>query len=361
MAMGRSALVLLAAGLFFHNASAASLSLSGGGNPVSKVATLLENLASKIDAELDAESDLYDSYVCWSNKVISDKTASNSAAQSRVDSLEKYLDDLKAGRVVLTSEGGDVTKQIASTLSDLEKSANMRKNENDAYTKGSAENDKGIAALGKAVTNLEAGMKTKKQTLLEAKKGKAGLLSFRAEVHEAMEAGESMGFQERVAMAAEMEEAARVASQYLSEGNALFLKRVLLGEVPKPDWKKVNRKAGFKMQYKARSTKIMGMLTKLVSNFNKNKAEMDANEAKSLSDYNTLKTSKEAELTAARTAQTSAAVEKGAAAVVKADSDEEIKSLKQQIADDTKSINDTKSALATKKAEYVTRAGLRHG
>merc|ERR1719198_471078 len=85
----------------------------------------------------------------------------------------------------------------------------------------------------------------------------------------------------RLAEASKLSHAVDVGRRFLSEGDALFLQRILTGEVPEADAKKLNRKATFKMSYKARSFKIQGVLSKLLSSFKKSLKEAEDKEVES--------------------------------------------------------------------------------
>merc|ERR1719446_1755813 len=146
-------LIAVLAGLSLSPVSADSPS------PVSRVAELLKNLASKIDSELDKEEDLYESYVCWANTVIDSKTASNEKAQSRVDSLKTYLADLDAGRIELTSERADLEKEIATLMSDMEEAKAMREKEHADFLEAEKEMTQAIDALDEAIETLDEATK----------------------------------------------------------------------------------------------------------------------------------------------------------------------------------------------------------
>jgi len=322
-----------------------------GPSPVSRVAELLTNLASKIDSELDAETDLYESYVCWAKTVITSKTASNEKAQSRKDSLETYLADLSAGRIELTTERSDLEKEVNTLNGDLEKAKNLRDQENTDYKAATDEMAKGIKSLDAAIKVLD-----------EATAGsKASLMNLRSRISQTALIGESEGFSTRVEEADQLEKAVSVSSKYLKSGDALFLQRLLSGEVPQKDWNKLNRKAGFKMKYKARSVKIQDTLAKLLQNFKDNKEEAETKEKDAKTTYDKLKKAKEGQLKASTDALTKGDVENGAAGVSKSDAKAEIKALDTQITDDKKYIGETEDALADKKKEFVTRKGLRVG
>jgi len=84
------------------------------------VVELLKGLSKQVEKEGKAEEDLFESFVCWGKSVIAQKTDSNSAAQSRIDSLTTYIADLGAGKIELTTERVDLEKEIAGMSADLE-------------------------------------------------------------------------------------------------------------------------------------------------------------------------------------------------------------------------------------------------
>jgi len=320
-------------------------------NPVSRVATLLQNLASKIDSELDTDTKLYEDYECWAKTVISSKTASNEKAQSRVDSLKTYLADLDAGRIELTSERTDLEKEVAGLNKDLETAAALREKENEDYVAATKEMDQAIKAMEAAIKVLDEATKD----------SKASLVNIRSSISQRALEGENEGFSTRVAEADALQKAVDVGSRWLKAGDALFLRRLLSGEVPIADWKKLNRKAEFKMKYKARSVKIQDTLAKLLASFKENKKDAEEREKDAKETYEQLKEAKEKQLGASQEALTKGDVEGGAKAVSKEDAKSEIKALETQIKDDKKYISETEDALKTKKEEFVERKGLRIG
>merc|ERR1719382_961673 len=110
---------------------------------------------------------------------------------------------------------------------------------------------KAIDALTQAISVLDAATKDHKDGVL---------LDMRSD----------SGFAARAKEAAALSHAVELGDKVLTKGDALFLRRLLTGEVPTWDWKKLNRKATFKMGYKARSLKIQDVLSKLLETFNSN-------------------------------------------------------------------------------------------
>jgi hypothetical protein len=136
---------------------------------------------------------------------------------------------------------------------------------------------------------------------------------------------------------------------------------VLSGEVPKADWKKLNRKNPNKGKYKARSGHIQDVLAKMKSTFESNLADAEAKETKAIDDYTELKDAKTEQLATAEDALNKQDGENGAKAMSKEDSETERDALETQINNDKGFIEATANDLATKKAEWKDRQELRAG
>merc|ERR1719443_1496391 len=189
-----------------------------------------------------------------------------------------------------------------------------------------------IAALEKAVDVLDKATEDHKEgTLLQAK----------VELTE--------GFAERTAEAQALQHAVELGERFLGKGDALFLRRVLTGEVPKADWKKLNRKATFKMAYKARSFKIQDVLAKMLDTFKTNRKDARDKEDEAQSQYDELSGNKREQLESAREALSKMDGEKGAKAMSKEDAQAEVDALKTQVSNDEKFISQTATALENKK------------
>merc|ERR1719387_2148690 len=74
-------------------------------------------------------------------------------------------------------------------------------------------------------------------------------------------------------LGSEVTKAMELGKKALSADDARFLEQALQGDVPNVDWKKLNRKATFKMKYKARSLKIQEILADMLQTFEDNLAE----------------------------------------------------------------------------------------
>jgi len=311
-----------------------------GLSPVTRVVELLKGMSKRVEVDGKKEQELYESYVCWAKTVVDTKTATNAKAQSRVDSLEAYIADLDAGRVELTTERQDLEKEIAGLTSDIETATSLREKEHEDYLAAKEEMDQAIAALTSAV-----------EVLKEGQAQGAGLLSIASKLEG--------GYRARAADGEALARAVEVGRQVLSRGDALFLQRVLTGDVPVRDWKKLNRKAEFKMGYKARSAKILETLENMLLTFTNTLAETQGKEDKALELHNTLMGNKNGQKSAAEEALSKMELEGAARGLTKTEAQQEIQALDTQIADDKRFITQTEAELETKKEEWTDRKTIR--
>lgn len=313
-------------------------------SPITRVVELLDGLAKQAEKDGKKEEDQYETYVCWAKTVIDTKTATNEAASSRIDELETYISDLESGRIELTSERADLEKEIKDTFQELETMKAQREKEHADFEEAEKEMTQAIDALDEAVEVLgDATEDHKEGTLLQAK------------------TEQTVGFSDRTAQAAALQHAVELGERFLGKGDALFLRRVLTGEVPKADWKKLNRKATFKMAYKARSFKIQDVLAKMLDTFKTNRKDARDKEDEAQSQYDELSGNKREQLESAQEALSKGDTEKGAAGMSKENAQSEVDALKTQVTNDEKFISQTATALEGKKAEWKDRQALRTG
>jgi len=300
----------------------------------------MKGLAETADKEGKKEEDLYESYVCWAKTVIDTKTSTNGEAQARVDELNAYIADLDSGRIELTTERVDLEKEIKNLFQELEEMLANRKQEKEDFDSAKEDLEASIAALDESIEVM-------------ATATGSGFVQTKT--------GLGDGFAARVKAAGMLQKATELGEKFLSKGDALFLTRVLGGEVPKADWKKLNRKADFKMAYKHRSGHIQDVLKKMKMTFASNLRDMVANEEKAIEDYTELKEAKTEQKTTAEDALNRGDGEGGAKAMSKEDSETERDALTTQITNDEGFIQATTTDLATKKAEWKDRQELRAG
>merc|ERR1719214_111290 len=140
----------------------------------------------------------------------------------------------------------------------MESATALRKKEHADFLEAENEMEMAVNALDSAIDTLDKATKDHKDGVL---------LAVRSSLKGASANG---GMEALLQTQASLKQAVDLGDRFLEKADATFLRRVLLGDVPKVDWKKLNRKATFKMAYKARSFKIQGVLKKMHQTFSTN-------------------------------------------------------------------------------------------
>jgi len=310
--------------------------------PITRVVKLLQGLSMKTEMEGKIEEDLYEKFVCWAKTIIGTKTATNAAARSQIDELETYIADIEAGRIEFTSERTDLEKEIKELNGDIESAKSLREEENKQFLDAKEEMTQAIAALDKAIEVLDEATKDAKEGTFLQRPQRVGV-----------------GFAALQKDAAAFQRAIELGSRTLSTGDALFLRRLLSGDVPKPDWKKLNRKATFKKKYKARSFKIQSVLQDMAKTFKQGLKDAEKKEADAKAEYEKLMKSKGKQLDEAEEALEKMEKETGARQMNKEEAKTELSELKSQVKADEGFIKQTEDVLAEKKKEWKIRKTLR--
>merc|ERR1719215_1597075 len=312
-------------------------------SPISRVVELMKGLAETAEKEGKKEEDLYETYVCWAKTVIDTKTGTNAEATTRIDELNAYIADLDAGRIELTTERVDLEKEIKNLNQDLESMKANRNQENEDFLAAKDEMEKTIKALDGAI-------KVMAEATSDHTEG------------EFIQGQDTEGFAARSEESQSLARAVELGHKFLTKGDAIFFQRLLTGEVPKADWKKLNRKAGFKMKYKARSFHIQDVLKKMHDTFSQNLEDAEANEQKALDDYTELKDAKTEQLTTAEDALGKMDGENGAKAMSKEDAETERDALTTQRTNDEgliEAINKAVSILHSDDARDLFKSSLK--
>jgi hypothetical protein len=295
-------------------------------NPITRVASLLEGLTNKIKADEEKEQELYDSYKCWCNTVISSKSASIDKNTAKIAELAQYIDDLDSGRIELTSERTDREEEIKELKKSIAEEKDMRATENTNYVAALDEMTKAIAALENAV-----------QVMADGAPVEGSLVSMKTSLTKAVNLGKG----------------------FLAKRDIATLLKALQPDVPDADWDKLNQEATFKQKYTSRSGEIQDILAEMLTTFKDNKEEAINAETKAAEDSKKLLEAKEEALDTAESALRAQAGENGARGESRAECAEEKKDLEEQNTRDEGFIADTKTACATKADEWAERKRLR--
>ncbi|CAK0856567.1 unnamed protein product [Prorocentrum cordatum] len=312
-------------------------------SPVTRIVELLKGL--KEQCELDAKTDeiLYEKFVCWGREVLKQKKATNALATKEVAELTQYIADLDAGRIELTTEREDLVKERPPAhlpppphLGRGEGRLRERRSGDDPGHRGALQGRRGP------------------EDCHRGRQARLGAWDW----HGPARCWRTGRRAEETAM---LNHAVELGDRFLGKGDALFLRRLLTGEVPTWDWKKLNRKATFKMSYKARSSEIQDVIAKLLQTFETNKADAIEKEEKAVAAHDALMESLNSERGLTQEALTKMEKENGAKSLSRTEAQGRIDFLNEQIANDEKYISQVTTELAEKKAEWEERSRVRYG
>lgn len=306
----------------------------GPANPVSRVVGLLTGLKAKLEKELDDEQDLYDNYKCWHMSTTVTKQASNAAAEARIKELKAYIADIDAGKIEFTTERVDLEKQIKGLKEDLKIAEETRKNEHEDFVAAKSEMQMAIKALKKAIETIN---EATEGSFVQKPQDYAGLLVTRHSLQKAVS----------------------LSRDLLDSADLKYLERLLNGDVPEVDWKKLNRKATFKMKYKKRSGKILETLNDLQETFETNLKNAEQKEADDVKAYEELKEAKEEMLATAEKAREDMVLEGDARGKSRDESQNEVDALEEQVKADKAFIIQVNEAFKVKTEEWEKRADVR--
>jgi hypothetical protein len=334
--MFRSAVLLLlaASGTAFRLGESSFLAMAKtamktgfGQNPISKVADMLESMATEIEDDKKAEQDLFDKYECWWKTVVGAKKASINEAEETISALTAYIDDIDSGRIEFSSEGADATKDVAELMTELEKSKALRKKENEDFEAAKDEMETTIGALERALEELEAGTE-------------GSLLANKVDLRR----------------------------KVLDQGKVMFgakksqLLELAFGEsrggLGSPDYKKLNKKREFNEKYSKASGKIQELIADMLQTFKDNLDEAEDKEKTSKEQYEKLRDAKEDQLKQAKNALESLGGETASREEAKEEANQEIKTLEDQIKKDNKVIDECTKQYEEKLEDWKERKKL---
>eukprot|EP00397_Hematodinium_sp_SG-2012_P021299 GEMP01021995.1.p1 GENE.GEMP01021995.1~~GEMP01021995.1.p1 ORF type:complete len:685 (+),score=234.48 GEMP01021995.1:181-2235(+) len=309
-----------------------SLSLAFAGlqemNPITRVAQLLQGLADKIEQDGKAEQKLYDEFVCWCKTVQSQKTKSNEVAAQRIADLEAYIDDIKNGRVEFTTEREDLAKEVQALQNQLEQEKAQRDQAHKDFVAAEKEMDTAQKALGEAIDVLASATEDSKEGVLLGVRFALRKVSLTSNANL-----ESLNYLERM------------INEHLQPKDK--------------DWEKLDsKKMRFSKKYKGRSFKLQQMLADMKKTFEDNLAAAREEEKRAQEDYDKLREQKKKTLKNRKDAAASLKAESAARNKSRGESEAERDALKEQKANDEKTLIEVTETCQKKKDAWTERKRL---
>jgi len=133
----KTAMLLLA---FYAVSGTVTVSaLQADANPLSKVYDLMDELVAKINAEGEAEAKAYKEFFAWCDDMAKNAGFGIKTAESKKEKLEAKIGELTSSITVCVSKIEELVASIAADDAELKNATAIRKKENDEFTKNEAE------------------------------------------------------------------------------------------------------------------------------------------------------------------------------------------------------------------------------
>jgi len=123
-------------------------------SPLERVVKLLEGLKSKIGADTDAETQIYNKYACWCEKTSARKANLVVTGGDDLRSKGQQILKLKGQVATLTAEVAELATKIKESTEEQESLTAIRSKQNGAYQAESSETKEALAALETAIKVL---------------------------------------------------------------------------------------------------------------------------------------------------------------------------------------------------------------
>jgi chromosome segregation ATPase len=146
-----------------------AVAVAAASSPITKVVNLLKEIKAGINADHDAEQQVYDKFACWCENTTSRKAKNIEQAKEDIQELGSNVLTLKGKVATLASEIAHLGQEIADNEAAQKQATAIREKENAAYQTEHSELEQTIGALEKAI-NVLTGAGTKKASLLAIKK-----------------------------------------------------------------------------------------------------------------------------------------------------------------------------------------------
>jgi hypothetical protein len=127
-------------------------------NPIRRVVNLLVGMQEQVTAEGKKEKELFEKFMCYCTTGKDDLKLAISTAETKIPQVESSLKEAEALYAQLGAELGTHKKDREDAKGALAKASALREKEAAEYAKASSDDKTNIAALGKAIEAIEAGV-----------------------------------------------------------------------------------------------------------------------------------------------------------------------------------------------------------
>merc|ERR1719440_151310 len=123
--------------------------------PVTKVINLLKDMSKQLEAEAEADQEIYDKMACWCTTNDKEKTAAIAEAEQRIADLTAAIEEGTAKSAALTTEIKNLEKEVAANQQALDKATALRQKQLAEFNAEEKDLLQSIGALKSAITVLK--------------------------------------------------------------------------------------------------------------------------------------------------------------------------------------------------------------
>lgn len=279
-------------------------------NPIRRVVTLLQKMQAQVAEEGKTEEELFNKFICYCKTGSGDLKASIKAAEDKTSADSGALKEAEAQSAQLAKDLAEHKANRADAQDASEKATALRKKEAGIFARDSSDHKTNLAALGNAISAIEAGV------------GGSFLQTSAAAQLRQLTIDADMSSVDRDALAA-----------FLSEHEG--------------------------QRYAPQSGEITGILKQMKDTMSKDLADMTAAEKQAVADYKALMSAKKKEIDANSVAIEAKTQRAGQVAVDIVDLKEALDDTAKALAADRKFLSNLGSNCDAKKAEWEARSKTR--
>merc|ERR1719421_1397864 len=128
---------------------------SAKNRPVSKVITLLKDMQKQLEKEGEEDQKIYDKMACWCTTNDKKKTKAIEDGNARIQDLTAAIEEGSGKSAQLTTEIGNLEKEVAKNQAALDKATSMRQKQLAEFNAEEKDLLQSIGSLKSAVTVLK--------------------------------------------------------------------------------------------------------------------------------------------------------------------------------------------------------------
>merc|ERR1719420_686633 len=309
---------------------ASALKLEADKNrPVSKVITLLKDMAKQLEKEAEEDEAIYDKMACWCKTNDAEKTKSIADAEARIADLTTEIEELTAQSARLNTEIKNLEKEVAANQAALDKATALRQKELAEFNAEEKDVLQSIAALKSAIVVLS--------------KNHGGALL------------QQTTMQIATTLQHEMHKHASLLQGVLTRSQ----RQAVTSFVQAPE-DYFDAAPTFKQSYAPQSGEIFGILKQMKETFESNLSQSQKDELANQKAYEDLKAAKEEEIAAAQAQLDTKTQELATTDEKLAQAKEDVEDTKASLAADEQFLMSLKEKCAMTDKEWEARQKTRH-